>query len=189
MSKQTGDSGQQADAFLAKAGEMAIGLAEDGYFPCRLITRDDGKTPYLYRYYLKKSDSSEFGVFLHRFVSSDQQEEFHCHPWRWSFSIILRGSYSEERIGRLVRIVDPNDGFPSDPPRYAAEEVAKKTFVPLDVNLIARDDYHRVDLLGPEVWTIFVHGPREGDWRFVHRETGAVRVITTRTFEHAEVVK
>jgi hypothetical protein len=158
----------------------AIALALTDHFPCRLIKR--GETPYLYRYYLKKSDSSEFGVFLHRFVSSDQKEDFHCHPWKWSFSIILRGAYEEERVGRFIRLDDMED------PRRLPCDIAKKTFKSFDVNLIERDDYHRVDLLAPDVWTLFVHGPREGDWRFVHRETGAVRTITTKTFDHAEVV-
>lgn len=174
------------ESHLTPIRDAILGLARKGEFPCRLIEREAG-VPYLYRHYLRKADSSEFGAFLHRFVASDQVEELHCHPWSWSFSIILEGHYEEERAGRLIRLDDEEDF--GDPVRYGLYDIKKKIFKPFDVNMINHDDYHRVELLSPEVWTLFVHGPRKGDWRFVHRETGAVREITGRTFDVGKVVK
>ena len=65
--------------------------------PCRLIKLDSG--PYLERYYVGQL----FGVtfYLHRFVSNDSERHLHNHPWRWGRSLILSGSYLEERATDL----------------------------------------------------------------------------------------
>lgn len=73
----------------------------------------------------------------------------HNHPWLWSFAIILKGGYSEER--------------------RVGDDVARRTFRPFSINFIRHTDYHRVDLLGTESWSLFVAGPKHGTWRFWDR--------------------
>src|ERR1700761_128148 len=84
--------------------------------PHRCITRDDGM-PYLHRWYLFGEPGGlkyfEEGqremrwwqrplarllpcTYLHRFVSSDTDEELHNPPWE-ATSLILAGGYREER--------------------------------------------------------------------------------------------
>jgi len=117
--------------------------------------------PYLTRYYLigKDTTGGKFSLFLHHFHTSDQRDELHNHPWRWAFSLILSGGYSEERIessrgclyGRIIR----------------------RDVGPGSINFIRANDFHRADLYDEErgAWTLFFAGPRSQDWGFVDRET------------------
>lgn len=69
--------------------------------PMRII--NDGKRPYLERYYLGTLFGWRF--YLHRFVGSDPDRGLHDHPWLTAYSLILSGWYWEElRTGtRRVR--------------------------------------------------------------------------------------
>lgn len=87
-------------------------------------------------------------VYLHQFVRADDTEAMHDHPW-WSFSLILRGSYtdlSKRRNGRIVRRVRRAGQMMVRPPRWA----------------------HRILLEdGAEpCWTLFVIGPTVREWGF-----------------------
>lgn len=146
----------------------------------RLIRRGDEDVPYLWRAYLgeRKGDPSATGAFLHRFVSSDVRE-LHCHPWAWARTFILAGSYSEDRASSLS--VD----FVAKRATLDGSTWRTEVFRPGDTNVIYGSTFHRVDLLTPEVWTLFVHGPRVQDWGFVpmHRfaEPVPMRVIEGHT--------
>ena len=126
--------------------------------PYRVIPRPDGE-PYLVRYYLfggprEESTIRPFNVYLHLFLSGDEEKELHSHPWSRSMSLILTGGYREER--RL-------DG-----------QVVTRTIRPGRLNFINADDYHRVDLLKDHAWTLFIAGPStKRSWGFWDRETGA----------------
>lgn len=142
--------------------------------PPRVIYDRDGYTPYLSRYYLVGAphmpDGSpafeadggprpgaiwpdrRFGVYLHRFHRSDEADELHNHPWSWAVSLILSGSYSEERL--------QPDG-----------SIGRRVFGPGSVNRITHDTFHRVDLLTQECWTLFIVGRKERSWGFWDRET------------------
>lgn len=147
----------------------------------RIIYDGTGKSPYLSRYYLHgrptMPDGSEpfdafgdprpgakwektFGVYLHRFHRGDEDRELHNHPWEWSFSFILVGGYREER--RVKRWV------------WNAYEDAVEIHIkpPGAFNAIGKDDFHRVDLLDGECWTLFVTGPKVDTWGFWERATG-----------------
>jgi hypothetical protein len=84
-----------------------------------------------------------FGVrpMLHHFHRPDGDRALHNHPWRWAISIVLSGSYLEERRGGLLRVVS----------RF---------------NLLRAEDFHRVAELRGDVWTIFVAGPECQQWGF-----------------------
>ncbi|WKT59126.1 hypothetical protein Q2E61_09315 [Microbulbifer thermotolerans] len=114
-----------------------------GRLPCRQINLPSG--PYLERYYLGRL----FGVtfYLHRFVSSDSERHLHNHPWEWGGSVILTGSYIEERAVDLC----PTAG----PAGCATEMVRRRWFNRVDGNTI-----HRIHDAEPGTWTLFFHGPR-----------------------------
>ncbi len=127
--------------------------------PSRTITSPDGR-PYLTRWYLwprgprttddKETPSAPFAIFIHFFHRSDEDRDQHNHPWAKSFALILKGGYVEER-GDTVR-----------------------TFRPGSINIIRKDDYHRVDLLDPQhgSWSLFVAGKNVGSWGFKDTATG-----------------
>lgn len=109
---------------------------------------------YLIRYYIyRKTFKWLPSIYLHCFHSSDEDLELHNHEWNISFSIILAGSYSEERL-----IKDKN--------------IIRRIFKPGYFNIIRANDFHRVDLLTPRVWTLFISGPKFKDtWGFLDRNT------------------
>jgi len=134
------------------------------YLEKRVITRRDGK-PYLERYYIFHSDRFKKipGIYLHKFLSSDEDEELHNHPWGSSVSFILTGGYIEERRNDKRRVVI-------------------KDVLPGSINYINHDDFHRVDLIKNYAWTLFMSGNREQDWGFWNRDTD----VYTPWQEHIE---
>lgn len=117
---------------------------------CRVIWADDG-TPYLLRVYLVRIFRRRLpGVFLHYFFQGDRARATHNHPWREAASIILTGGYVEER--RM-----PDGGTRTE------------TFFPGDLNIIAGDTFHRVDLIRDGCWSLFIAGKRTKGWGFSER--------------------
>jgi hypothetical protein len=114
----------------------------------------DGR-PKLYRYYLVGRGDT-FGMFLHRFVASDETWRMHDHPWRWAFALVLAGGYREWRLGA--------DG-----------RERSRWLGPGRVNVIRWPGFHRVELAGRPAWTLFIHGPKVRRWGFLD--------LTTRAFE------
>jgi hypothetical protein len=125
----------------------------------RIIMNRAGTGEYLHRYYLHGKPSeeggSDFTVCLHRFVASDDDGAPHNHPWEQAVSLILTGGYSERRT---------REGIGGD--------TSSRLYLPGDVNLIGANDFHRVDLLLKDCWTLFVAGKKtERSWGFL-TETG-----------------
>lgn len=140
----------------------------------RVIYDVDGSTPYLSRYYLigrpRMADGSDpfsptgeprpnaiypragLGVYLHHFHRGDKDRELHNHPWLWSLALILAGGYVEER--------------------RQGDAVIKRTLGPGRINWISHDDYHRVELIDGDSWTLFIAGPKVSSWGFWDRDTG-----------------
>jgi len=161
--------------------------------PGVLITRK-GNLPYLWRFYFEdkvtkekgleaqKSDEentkSQFGVFLHRFVDSDEVGEIHNHPWTYCVSIILTGGYFENRCKwEFDESKTLEDGT-----RFARlGEMTLETHLPFSINVIQHDDMHRVTLMNGPAWTLFFHGPRVGTWGFADLTTMKYREIKRRT--------
>ena len=92
-------------------------------------------------------------VYVHRFARSDIDHELHNHPWAGT-SLILAGGYSEER-----RDLD-------------GQSVNRRRFAPGDVNTLAADTFHRVDLLADECWTLFITSAAVQSWGFWDRGSG-----------------
>jgi hypothetical protein len=125
----------------------------------RDISRETG--PYLTRWSLRRQygdqDSHKNGgwrVYLHRFFSADS--ELHNHPWHWSFSIVLWGSYTERYC----------DASPAPAPAPRIRERRVRWF-----NWIGRERFHQITELHPRLGvgsiTLFVSGPPHGkSWGF-----------------------
>lgn len=108
--------------------------------------------------------------YLHRFHRADADRFPHNHPWAWAFSLILCGSYDEERIDadgvdslRLLRAACGGiDSGTRDYTLFSTRRVVRW------FNFLRDTDYHRVEKLNGDVWTLFVTGPRHGDdWGFL----------------------
>lgn len=127
--------------------------------PSFTIPTPDGN-PYLERYYLFGADRAWGNIFLHHFRSSDMDVApsgtyyLHNHPWPWSFSIILVGGYVEER-------------------RRTDDTIEEKTFLPGSINTLSDKDFHRVELIGKDGWSLFFTGWRskKRSWGFWDRVT------------------
>lgn len=133
----------------------------------REIFRETG-TLYLKRWALRPhrpSGENGWRVYLHRFLTGDG-DGHHNHPWRWSFSIVLWGSYTEERfdIRPERREIDPLD------PAYTVAPGLEKTLTETRrvrwFNWIPANRYHRIVELHGNVWTLFVCGPVAQGWGF-----------------------
>lgn len=96
-----------------------------------------------------------FRPMLHKFHRPDGDRALHNHPWKWAFSIVLRGSYTEERL------LDEEEINGTEARRTVTRIV--RWF-----NVLRDTDFHRVrELHGEEVWTLFVTGPRIQGWGFL----------------------
>lgn len=112
----------------------------------------DGR-PYLERYYAGPSFNGG-QVWLHHFLTADQERHLHTHPFTCK-AVILCGGYTEQ-----VRQIsaDPRCG-PMDRTRY---------FKPGDVNQIHPGHLHRIAAVEPDTWTLlFVEAGRAPEWKFI----------------------
>ena len=91
-----------------------------------------------------------YRVFLHHFHRPDIDQHLHNHPWKWAASLILNGSYTEERLEGV----------------YGTQAITFTQKVKR-FNLLRDTDYHKVLELHGDVWTLFLTGPRIQDWGFL----------------------
>lgn len=125
----------------------------------RIITRENN-TPYLRRWALRRQardGTNERRVYLHNFLTPDG-DGHHNHPWTWSFSIVLRGSYTEQVLRDPIRDADGEIW-------WDLIERRVRWF-----NWLPPGRYHRIVALHPRagsVWTLFFCGPLTGkSWGF-----------------------
>jgi hypothetical protein len=164
-----------------------------------------GGVPYLTRFYIlgrdvagklrlftpnaRKVDDGESGgdgfqLFLHFFHASDQEDEFHNHPYTGT-SLILAGGYREERriqLGTNIKGVT-----------FYSKTFGRKFLPPLTalwnrltsstnhywsqpatcINGLNLANFHRTDLVDEErgCWTLFLTGARVQKWGFLNRFT------------------
>lgn len=128
------------------------------YLPSTFIAKDGVK--YLTRYYFLLKDRKFFNVYLHHFHRSDADIGtngfglLHNHPVPFAFGFVLINGYVEER-------------------RNADDSISVKFVKPFSLNFITHKEFHRVDLVDSDAWTIFVTGPRldKLSWGFWDRVT------------------
>jgi hypothetical protein len=138
--------------------------------PPNVIFDHEGSQPYLSRYYLLRGPRSKDGshpfdeygrpkeniirtngwsLVLHHFHQSDSTTKLHNHGWTWGLSFVLVGGYSEEKL--------------------VGDQVIPRTIKPFSFNFIRPSEFHRVDLLEQDAWTIFIRGPRLKEWFYKDR--------------------
>lgn len=128
----------------------------------RVFYGRDEQDKYLERFYLisdRPAESDEeaapreryFNLFLHHFLRSDDDGALHSHPWSWAVSLVLVGGYREER--------------------RVGDSVVSRIVKPWSLNFLRGSDYHRVDLLEEDAWTLFLVGPKVSTWFFWDRCT------------------
>jgi hypothetical protein len=143
-----------------------LGGPRDAWQPARRFTGHDVTRGYEVRFKERRVN-----FMLHHFHRGDEDRELHNHPWRWALSIILAGGYLEERRvlarGRKQPCQTCRDGAST-----SCYVIKMRKVRPGRVNLIRADDFHRVQLLGPDCWSLFVAGPKTGGWGFWDRKTG-----------------
>lgn len=133
--------------------------------PLRIINHKGH--PYLRRYYV----GTFFGIrcYLHHFVDSDP-DGLHNHPWRWGVSLLLVGSYQEERRWCTA----PNQRWVHF------------------INFIHGDTAHRVlvcrDGAGNPltVWSFFFHTRKVMPWATV-KDKGLYKQYFEETPEHLQI--
>ncbi len=86
-------------------------------------------------------------VRVHEILRSDYERHPHDHPW-WYVTIILRGRYIETIYNDAGRLVDVNYWGPGS------------------ILFRPAGSWHRLDLYGPPVWTLFITGRYKQTWGF-----------------------
>lgn len=145
----------------------------------RVIYDRDGVSPYLSRWYLIREKPSDdealkgqsssdynadgtpnaavkarpFDLYLHRFHRSDDDAALHNHPWEWAVSFVLSGGYTEER--------------------REGDKVIRRIVRPFSFNFIRGEDFHRVDLVDHDAWSLFLVGRKVDTWYFWDRDRKA----------------
>lgn len=123
------------------------------YFLFRRPKSTDGSHPYD-EYGRPKSTivrSNKWSFVLHHFHKSDSAEELHDHGWTWGLSFVLAGGYMEEKL--------------------VNGEVQVKHIKAFTFNRIRPDEFHRVELIEKDAWTLFFCGPRTKEWGYKDRKT------------------
>ncbi len=117
---------------------------------------DEQISDYMSRWYLIPHNRW-FNIYLHRFTRSDDDRALHDHPW-WSVSFLLKGMLFEHSF-----VHDTWWGI-NIGSRYIS------TCLPI---FRSAKFAHRLELLSPEVWTLFITGPKTREWGF-HTSKGWV---------------
>lgn len=130
-----------------KLGRVLWALARWAPLGAKMIWR--GNQPYIARIYLTPW-WSPWQLYLHRIMVSD--DAMHNHPWTWSASVLLEGSYDETTSDRLC-------GW------WYWRERKVRWF-----NFISAHRWHALTLRNGGVWTLFLTGRRTRLWGFMDQD-------------------
>lgn len=122
--------------------------------PDVILNKPDGSI-YLRRWWIIPRNKFGFNIYLHHFLSSDEDRALHDHPW-WNISILLSGSY-------LEHVADNIENWIKHKSRV---EIVKKRypFIPIYRN---KNSIHKIELIDNKpIWTLFITGPVVRDWGF-----------------------
>jgi hypothetical protein len=161
-------------AFVSQLLRQGIEKIEKFLPTPNIIFDHEGKEKYLSRYYLlrgpKSTDGSrpfdKFGrpkenivrsdgwsLVLHKFHKSDSTALIHNHGWSWALSFVLCGGYSEEKL--------------------EGDAIVTRKIKPFSFNYLRPEEFHRVDLLEKDAWTLLLRGPRRNEWHYKDRASQA----------------
>jgi len=136
----------------------------DRWLPLKVIMNCDGD-PYLYRWYL--ISKPWLGVYLHKFVRSDEDRAPHDHPWSFIVIPIWRGyvEHSERKCKCLTCVGHPTQGARMVPRRTRVRPIIGTRWRPATYR-------HRVALIRDGTdkelpsWSIFIRFKKSHDWGF-----------------------
>jgi hypothetical protein len=121
-------------------------LPQNGHLWTYNITgQAGGEDPYITRTLFPRV--AGIRPMLHQIHRPDDDMWCHNHPWKWAYSLILSGGYTEGR----------------EQPRGALELI---DYRPGDINRIQADTFHRITHVLPDTWTLLFVGPSVQDWGF-----------------------
>lgn len=147
---------RRAELELAPLRKFIIeGLDKDGL----------GKTPYLTRHHLLENpDGSQ--ILLHQIHRSDEDREFHDHPWAFR-SFIVSGAYVEHTPVFLSEL-----GYSGAAARaWAPGASHQRVYRAGDWNVRMNPaEVHRVDVIEHPCITVVYRGPRVRDWGFLMQD-------------------
>lgn len=159
----------------------------------RVVTfsRTDNGEPYMTRYAILRYLSGDKprrawlkwlpNIYLHQIHTPDEEKELHNHPWKWAASLILRGSYLEERAAYPNLTMDRR-AVAKDQHGFR-NQTNMRAYAAGQFNFLrAGFDYHRIAYLADEpCWTLFITGPFSGrGWGFLEAGRGPVDHWTYR---------
>jgi hypothetical protein len=139
---------------------MKIEAILDRIFKHKVIVNCDGD-PYLFRWYVFRTRG--IGLFIHKFVRSDEDRALHDHPWPFLVIPAWRGYIEHSEVDALPE-VDPGAWMRGSPPQIPRAV----RVLPVVGTRLRRATYrHRVELLrcdGKELpaWSLFF---RFREWR------------------------
>lgn len=105
----------------------------------------DPDDPYLLRWFITPRDPERGGIYLHKFLKSDDDRALHDHPWP-SESIVLSGYYTEHFMN------------------FQGEQLMRD----LHAGMVLKREAgftHRIEVISPG-FTLFHYGPRTREWGF-----------------------
>ncbi|GBE68260.1 hypothetical protein MFM001_47220 [Mycobacterium sp. MFM001] len=124
--------------------------------PHQIIGNHDA--PYLQRWYLIPHNRV-INLYLHKFLSSDDDRALHDHPW-WFASLILRGQYIEVSQHGRRRRRPGSVAFRPATFRHRVELIRDSHRIP------ACDDMNPKQSREKPCWTVILTGPRRRGWGF-----------------------
>lgn len=122
--------------------------------PDIILNKPDGSV-YLRRWWVIPRNRFGFNVYLHHFLSSDEDRALHDHPW-WNISVLLSGSYLEHMPDNVDEWIQ----------NKSRKEIVKKRypFIPIYRN---EKSIHKIELIDNKpIWTLFITGPVVREWGF-----------------------
>jgi hypothetical protein len=133
---------------------MNVAAALDRLLEKRVIVNCE-REPYLHRWYVLRTE--RVGVFIHRFVRSDEDRALHDHPW--SFIVIpLWGGYIEHS-DRLPQVWGVDLGY--------RIPVRRRVWPLISTRYRGTDYRHRVELVNERPsWSLFIRFKKVREWGF-----------------------
>lgn len=104
-----------------------------------VVIGSDSK-PYMFRWYVLPRNRW-LNIYLHKFLADDDDRALHDHPWP-SMSIMLKGAALEMLPG------------------------CSRLIVAGDVVFRTAEHKHRLVVIDPPTWTLFITGSKVRDWGF-----------------------
>lgn len=116
--------------------------------------------PYLHRWFVVRY--AWLGIFIHKFIRSDEDRALHDHPWPFIVIPIWRGyiEHSEKQIP-----------FLGNPKARLKTRVKRRVQPILGTRIRPATFRHRVELLKDKPsWSIFIRFKRWREWGFWEKE-------------------